>query len=171
MVFDDTFDATSSLAALVLWLVFNYLALLLNCDLQRSIQAHELVRHALGYLAFYFLFTSLDNSNDAPVHVTLLKTFLVYSLFVLATKSKWPFVVAVLTLLLADQILKNHAGYLQKKGKPVPAWIAPTRRALFWAIVAVVFVGFGHYAVRQRAEFGDQFSWYRLVFTNGNCKV
>jgi len=167
---DDSFDASASMAALVLWLVFGYLGMMLNCDLQRQLQAHELVRHLLGYVAFYFLFTSLDNSNNASVPVTLLKTLLVYSLFVLATKSKWPFTVAMLTVLFVDQVLKNHINYLQKRGETPSERLTKARTYLFALLVGVVAAGFLHYAHRQRAAFGGGFSLYKLVFTNGNCK-
>jgi hypothetical protein len=168
---DDSFDASASMAALVLWLVFGYLSMMLNCDLQRQLQQHELVRHFLGYIAFYFLFTSLDNSNNASVPVTLVKTFLVYCVFVLATKSKWPFTVAMLTVLFIDQVLKNHINYLQKRGDAPPEGLIKARAYLFRVLLVVVGIGFVHYGFRQKAAFGAAFSPYKLVFTNGNCRM
>ena len=172
VMFTDSFDSSAALAALVLWLVFNYLAMMLNCDLQRIILTNDVIRHVLGYIAFYFLFTALDSkSSSVPVYAVLLKTFLIYLLFILATKSKWPFAVVILGLLFADQVVKNHIAYLEAHEKEVPEGYRISRQSLFWSMVLVIFLGFLHYTWKQQQDHGADFSWYKLLLTHGNCKL
>jgi len=169
------FDETSNLATLFVWLIFGYLSLMLNCDLQRFLKESDIIRHIMGYLAFYLLFTSLDSNNTQSVSKTLLKTFIVYTLFILATKANWPYLLVNIILLLTDQMIKNHIIYLEKKcvddnNCKIPKIYYKIRQILFWVILIIIFIGFIHYTYNKINEFGDNFSIYDLIITHGNCK-
>ena len=173
--FSNSFDTSASLAALYLWLMFSYLSVLLNCDLQRMIAQHAALRHLLGIVAFYFLFTVIDPQNNVPVWVTLAKTLMVYSLFVLGTKSRWYYAGSALTLLLVDQMIKNHMAYLQKtdpqrfeqesaqKYKRVRQW-------LLVMIIVIIFIGTVDYYMKQQRDKGDRFRWTTFFLGTNQCR-
>jgi len=167
-----SFDTTSSLAALYLWTMFGAIYTLLNCDLQRALNDHVLVKHLTGVLAFFFLFNIVDPGNKSHVATTIVKTFVVYALFLMATKSKWPYIVLSLLLLFADQVMRNHINYLQNLQTPNASYIAHYVRAragIQWAIFAAIIIGFLHYFYRQRMDFGKEFSFGKFILGTGAC--
>jgi len=170
-----TFDTQSSMAALYLWLVFGYLGVMLNCDIQRFIRENAVIRHVMGIIAFYFLFTVIDSSNTSPVWIVFLKTVGVYVLFVLATKSRWQFAVTTLVLLFADQIIKNHMEYLKKKNNPQDSASLETfqkvRTVLLACIVAVVLSGTVEYFIKQRRDHGQDFNTATFFLGKNRCRT
>lgn len=161
----NSFEATTALAALFLWLMFNMFGGMLNCDLQRVIHTNPTVRNILAIVAFYFLFTVIDPNNNIHVGVVFAKTIVVYLLFVLLIKSRLVFAGTALSLLLVDQVLKNHVAYLEKKERD-PAYVERFKRArayIFWIFVAVAVVGTIDYFIKQKREHGERFS-YKLFF-------
>ncbi len=179
--FSGTFDSTNALSAMYLWILFGYLSVLLNCDLQRFIQSHPLVMHLVGVVAFFFLFTVLDSKNTSSISVVWLKTVLIYIMFVLLTKSKWYFVVPVMVLLLVDQSLKKDLAFhkarleenrgsnevVERKEKSVAYWSSIMNKLIY----VLVIVGTAHYAYLQRLEYKKKFSWSAFFLgVSRNCK-
>ena len=178
-----TFDATNALASMFLWLLFGYLSVLLNCDLQRLVRNHPLILHLVGILAFFFLFTLIDTSNNtSSVLATWLKTLFLYMLFMLLIKSKWYFVVPILVLLLVDQTLKKDVAYRkqqQQQGKVVEAYeayeayearIRAASTAINVVIILLAVAGTVHYAVLQKRQYKKGFSWFKFFFGFNKCK-
>ena len=171
--FSGTFDTTNALSGMFLWLIFGYLAALLNCDLQRFMQNHPIVVHLFGLTAFFFLFTLLDNGNKQNIGVLWIKTFFIYLLFVLMTKSKWYFVVPVLMLLLVDQSIKKQIAIMEADGKDMTSWRnfqKKTTKILNVIIIVLVIIGTIHYGILQKIEYGSEFSMRQLLFGMSKCK-
>ena len=165
----QTFSTTAALCGIFLWMVFGYLRVLLNCDLHRILTQNPWAIHLSGIVAFYFLFTVLD-SNVAPIWLIWLKTFGVYAIFLLMTKSKWYFVLPVVFLILADQCYKQQMAYEEQQGRPVdsPKYLS---NALLAAIVGLAVIGALHYMYLQRLEYGSKFSIVKFFFgINESCK-
>lgn len=167
-----SFDTTTALAALLLWIMFNYLQEMLNCDVQRLLRNNALARNVLGLIAFFFLFTVIDPNNDSHVGYTFLKTVLVYLLFMMAIKSRMIFIGIVLMLLLVDQVIRNHIAYLQKRGEldKVAYWVR-VRGNIFWACVGVILVGMIDYLFKKKKEYGDRFDLTMFMFGTRGCKT
>lgn len=171
MMFQGSFDEMSALAALYLWLMFNYLQSLLNCDLQKILHENVYVKHLLGLIAFYFLFTVLDPNNNVSVGTIFVKTLVVYILFMMITKSKWYFAMTAVGLLLVDQILKNHISYLQKKDATVDVKkYEKARFSIEMLMIAVIVLGYIHYFILQRRDYKGEFSWLKFIFGTKTCK-
>jgi hypothetical protein len=169
--YSRAFDTKTALTSLYLWLLFGFLSSIVSCDFKRWIHDNIWFRHIVGIVAFFFLFTVIDVSNDIPIGIVWLKTIIVYILFLLMVKSKWYFSVPLLVLLIIDQSIKSHHSYTQNKNKSDPA--LPTynkwRNYLSYMIYAIIVIGFISYGIRQRKEFGATFSWLKLVLHYG-CK-
>lgn len=171
MIFGGSFDSMTALAALYLWLMFNYLNTLLNCDLQKVLRSNVYVKHLFGLIAFYFLFTILDPNNSASVGITFAKTIVVYVLFMMVTKSKWYFSLTAISLLLADQVLKNHIAYLRKQDPSADvSRFEKARTVLEISMVVLIVVGYAHYFILQRRDYGSDFSWPKFVFGTVKCR-
>lgn len=183
--FSNTFDTTNALTGMYLWILFGYLAALLNCDLQRFMKSHPLVIHLVGLLTFFFLFTLIDSSNRTSVKNILIKTIFIYVLFVLTTKAKWYFVVPVLAILLIDQLLKKNLAYekqleedaivksedhvdkIEKLEKQVKKYSDFINKL----IIVLIIIGSLHYMYLQYIEYGSKFSFFKFFLgVSRKCK-
>ena len=168
---NQTFDTKTAMSALYLWLLFGFLSTMVSCDFQRWMKDNILMRHFIGIIAFFFLFTILDKSNKTSIGIIWLKTFIVYAIFLFMIKSKWYFSLPIIILLIVDQSLKSQYSYLEQNNKDdatLPS-IEKWRNNLSFLIYGVIIVGFVSYGVRQYEEFGDDFSFVKLLF-HFNCK-
>lgn len=173
MDLSGTFDTTNALSGMFLWIIFGYLATMLNCDLQRFISMHPLFVHFMGLTAFFFLFTILDSQNKSSLNLIYLKTVLVYALFVMMTKSKWYFVVPVLMLLLVDQATKKQLAFDKAGGKDTSSQEERQEaitRILNVMIIVLIVIGTLHYMYLQYIEYGDKFSYFQFFFGMSKCK-
>lgn len=176
MDLSGTFDSTNALSGMFLWVIFGFLMAIVNCDLQRFIKQHPAFFHIVGITAFFFLFTLLDTKNTSSLQVVWIKTVFVYFLFVLMTKSKWYFVIPVLILLLADQMVKKNVSFLENRPNEPEENIERAReqqQKITWAlnivIIVLIFVGAAHYMMLQRIEYKDKFSLWKF-FGVTQCK-
>jgi len=168
---NQTFDTKTAMSALYLWLLFGFLSTMVSCDFQRWMKDNIIMRHFIGIIAFFFLFTILDKTNKSSIGIIWLKTFIVYAVFLLMVKSKWYFSLPVIVLLIIDQSLKSQYLYLEQTNKndtTLPS-ITKWRNNLSYIIYGVIIIGFVSYGVRQFEEFGDDFSFVKLLF-HFNCK-
>lgn len=166
-----TFDSTNALSGMFLWLIFGYLTALLNCDLQRFLTQHPAWIHAFGLTAFFFLFTLLDSKNKTSLGVLWIKTFFIYLLFVLMTKSKWYFVVPVLVLLLIDQSLKKNIAIKEGNNEPVDKSEHEQLISFInMVVLVVIIVGTIHYYMLQKAQHKTDFRLSKFFFGIKDCK-
>lgn len=169
---EETFDSKMALTTLYLWLLFGFLSSMVSCDMQRWMRDSQLFRHVTGIIAFFFLFTVLDQKNKRPVSYIWGKTLFVYFLFILMIKSKWQFSLPVLGLLLIDQSIRIQVEYLEKKEEETDKknadiqWWNKIRSILTVVIGILIVAGVIHYAMRQRKEFGKDFRWDTFFFAS-----
>jgi hypothetical protein len=164
----DTGDTNDALTGLYLWLLFGFLSTMVNCDIQRLMIENQMFRHLCGVLAFFLLFTILNKNSRNHVSTIWQKTIYLYILFLMLIKSKWYFSIPILTLLIIDQSVKVHINYLNNINPSDTNinYYMKVRDALYKVIITLIIVGFVHYAYRQHAEFGPEFSWYKLIFSS-----
>ena len=175
-----TFDTTNALSGMFLWVIFGYLTVLINCDIQRILRNSPWCLHLAGLTAFFFLFTVLDGNNKGHIGTVWLKTLFIYVLFVLMTKSKWYFVVPVLGLLLLDQTLKKDlairaaaAGEAEADAAGIEAKRArqgKITRFINVAIIVLISLGALHYMILQKLEYRERFSFYKFFIAVKECK-
>ena len=167
--FDKTFDTKTALTGLYLWLLFGFLSTMVSCDIQRWMRDSLGFRHFVGIIAFFFLFTVIDTSNKAHILSIWLKTLFIYGIFLMMVKSKWYFSLPILLLLVLDQSLKIHYSYLEdrKSDKRSIEQIDTIRNYINKGVIGLIVVGFVHYIARQYQEFGNKFSFSKLLFSYG----
>lgn len=171
----NSFDSTNALMGMYLWLLFGFLSATLNCDLQRILKNNPFALHVFGVVAFFFLFAIVEKKGSASLGTLWIKTLFLYTLFVLATKSKAIFVLPVILLLLVDQSLKAHLEY-EKRAQPTKA-AELTVQVNQWStlinrlIIIIVLMGVVHYAILQKSEYKEAFSWITFFFGVKQCKA
>jgi len=165
------FDTSDALTLIILWIVFGYLTVMLNCDIQRLLMNHPVFLHAMALVVFFFLFTTLDPKNQADAASIAIKTFFVYIVFLLITKSKWYFALPVIVLLLIDQGIKR---WEDSTNVSVSDRITKNKTYVYsskFVIMTLVILGTIDYARIQKNEYKSQFSWFKFFFGLSNrCK-
>jgi lysylphosphatidylglycerol synthetase-like protein (DUF2156 family) len=131
------------------------------------------VKHFLALVCFFFLFTLLDPSNRAGIGQVWFKTLMVYGLFVMSTRSKAWASILVVILLIIDQTIKMQINYLNSQPTPDETQIQTLgrwRTILYQAMIAVIVLGFIHYYVYQRSEYGKDFELLKYLFGVQKCR-
>ena len=167
-------DIRTAIAGLYLWLLFGFLSSIVSCDVKRLMTNNVFVRHIVGIISFFLLFTVIESDNQLDVFSIWAKTVYIYFIFLLMTKSKWYFSIPVLLLLVVDQSLKfqikfeesrkeNKETKENKENDPTILRYENIRNNLYVCIIALIVAGFVHYAFRQYNEYGSKFSLVKLL--------
>jgi hypothetical protein len=168
--FKKSFDTTSAIAAMYLWLLFGFFSSLLGCDLQRAVINNMYIKHILAITTFFFLMTVIDADNQTGIAQTWLKTLVVYVVFLMSTKSKLLASITVLFILIIDQTILLQIKYDMKQNPNANTnKLQKVRQWLLLVLIAVVFIGYVHYFIRARREFGTDFSYPKFVFGTIKC--
>ena len=158
-------DVRTAIAGLYLWLLFGYLSSIVSCDMKHLMTHNLWFRHIVGIIAFFLLFTVIETDNESDISNIWIKTMYIYFIFLLMTKSKWYFSIPVLLLLVVDQSFKFQMKFEEKRKNngPTMALYENIRDKLNICIIALIVIGFIHYAIRQYGEYGSKFSLIKLI--------
>lgn len=127
------------------------------------------MQHLFAFSALFFLITIVDPNNSMSVWQTWQKTIIIYILFIMSTKAKWPFVASLIVVLMADMTVKTHIAYKEKQKED--ANIAKESRKYIRALVFIIIIaGFIHYALRAVSHHKKNFSWKKFILGTGKCK-
>jgi hypothetical protein len=168
-------DVRTAIAGLYLWLLFGFLSTMVSCDIKRLMTTNVYVRHVVGIISFFLLFTVIETENELDIFSIWMKTVYIYFIFLLMTKSKWYFSIPVFLLLIIDQSLKFQIKFEENKKqkqettKPLVARYENIRNHIYTGILVLIVVGFLQYTVRQYADYGSNFSLVKLLLHH-NCK-
>lgn len=167
----DTFDTKTALVGLYLWLLFGFLSSMIGCDFQKWMVNSNIFRHFVGIISFFFLFTIFTTNDNVKCTKDIWKqTIFVYILFLFMIKNKWYYSLPVLILLVVDQSIKIQLNFeIKNLNESNVKKYNSMRKDISALIVIIVVVGFIHYTIRQKKEFGDDFSFTKLLFTS-SCK-
>ena len=159
-------SATTSLSNVYLWIIFGYLSSMIGCDVQNLMINNLTVRHIVGLVTFFFLFTSIDK-NSAHQHVAILwlKTIILYVIFIMVSKSSWHFSAPVLVLLVIDMCIKTQEDYYSTNGIYYNIQLYSTiHKVIYITIVLLAFIGILANGVYEKEQLGDAFNLTKFVF-------
>lgn len=164
------FDTMDALSLILMWIIFGYLMVLLNCDLQRLLINTPLFLHGMAILVVFFLMTTIDpNNKSANLLEIFSKTVFVYVCFLLVTKSKWYFALPVIVVISIDQVIKRA-----EASKSVEDRLSSNKIYHYGVrglIVLLVTLGSIDYARLQKLEYKADFTWFKFFFGLSNrCK-
>ena len=178
MSINNIFDIRSAITGLYLWLLFGFLSNMVSCDMQRLMIDNVFFRHMIGIIAFFFLFIILEKEKNNNIGFIWKKTIIIYFIFLLMTKSKWYYSIPVLLILVIDQSIKFHIDYLTDLKDPINKesndksikQYEMFRDILYKLLITLIISGFIHYGIRQYNQYGDEFTFNKLLFTS-KCKT
>jgi len=163
-----------------------YFEKILNCDLQRFMETSVYGRHVVAFLTAFFAIVLTEYGNDDEAELSTIwdyfkTTVIIYILFIFSTKSKAIFVFPLLILLAVDQILKVYTTKIEKKqlkanerDKHVVQssidYVEQVRSVLSYVILGIIGVGSFSYFIRQRQEFGSNFSLATFFLGTFKCQ-
>ena len=164
---DKVFDALKVVAVVMIIVYISStgkVSELINCSVRNLIERHLWLRHVV-FIISIFLIRSLvifeKQYPDSSLSRIWVFTFSVYFLFILATKSKWYFVVPAIALLFLSENLKIYDDLDE---------YAMLRSGMFYAAMGLVLVGFFHYFAFQKQKRGKTFRLYNFWFgTKEGC--
>lgn len=165
----NSFDATASLSLMYLWMAFAFFTVLLSCDLQRVAFNNIYIQHLFAFAALFFLITIVDPNNTMSIWETWMKTIIIYVLFIMSTKAKWPFVAGLIAMLMIDLTIKTHIAYKEKRNEPIE-WAKEARKYVRALIFVIIIAGFVHYAFRAVKDHKKDFNWEKFILGTGKCK-
>ena len=166
-----SFDTTTALAGLYLWLLFGFFTSLLGCDLQRVMTNNIFIKHLMALVTFFFLMSVVDTNNNISIGLTWLKTIIVYLIFMISIKSKIYTAAIFLILLIIDQSIKVQMTYLQANGG-TQAQIDKYNEVRYYILVLLIItaiIGFILYFVKQYNDHYEDFSFITFFFGNNKC--
>lgn len=179
-------DTTFILASAFLWVVSGIFTI--GCDLQKQLTENLIFRHSAGIIAFFFLFCVVGNKSSQHILTIWIKTFIIYFIFLLLSKSKWYFSLPIVAIILLDQGLSIQEKYLENINKEESnkthlnsdpninlnpnvnsnlntiKTYRQIRKPLSSIVIILIFIGFISYVYRQYNEFGSNFNIFKLLF-------
>jgi hypothetical protein len=162
-------DGVKALAMIILVIYVSgsgQLGKLINCSIQRIIQRHTWSRHLLLILSI-FLVRGLpifeSSTRDTSLAEVWLFTLVVYAAFIIATKSKWFFVLPALALLfLSENVRDRDEAFVSSVDK--------ISHIMLIVACVLMLVGFVHYLIVKMRTKGRRFSLYAFWFgTDAAC--
>lgn len=149
----------------------NYIGNLLSCSFQRILNENMIYKHVLAFAIFYITISmSMEDSFNPLQH--LLISFCSYVWFILTSKMKAYYIMAVLAVILTVYILNNIIKYYQKKHNSDKLKKINTIIHIVGIVVSfiITITGFIIYYKIKRKEYSKNWSWNIFIFGKPFCK-
>lgn len=163
-----------------------YIQDILSCQMRSFLQDLYYPRHLFGIL-LVFIFIMMEGGwgwdleeqeaqpNDwssANVIDTLTMSLLVYTIFLLSSKSKILPNIIFFTLMFILYCINTQRNYWRAReiiSKETDSTILNVEIGMFIVSMIVLVFGFGDYILYQQAEYGNKFSWYSFILGSKKC--
>ena len=171
-------EIKDALLLLYVIMVSSFLEPLFSCDLQRLFTESIVAKHILGIISTFFLITLTNEQEIKSLPEMFKTTGIIYGMYILSIKSKVRFTLLMLSVLVADQVLRVQVGIINKRETEKVARdgdlalknkLVKIREWMTWAIVALIVGGILHYYIRARREFGSLFSTATFILGTKQC--
>jgi hypothetical protein len=168
---EKSFDMTSAIAFMLLWVMFAYTTPLLSCATQRMMESSVYPKHMMGIIGFFCLMAITDTKNNTHIGVLWIKSIIGYLFFMMLMKNNMYTFIIILFLLAADISLRVQIDYMKKNNIPEKQIkeYENARNVLFYVVCAIMIVGFGLYAYHAYHNHKQDFSFITFIFGNNTC--
>jgi hypothetical protein len=167
---EKTFDITTAMAFMLLWVMFAYTTPLLSCDTQRIMESNIYAKHSMGLIGFFLLMTLTDPKNNANVGIVWLKSIIGYLFFMVIMKNEITAFIIILVLLAGDLTLRTHIDY-KKKNDDLEniEMYEKARTIIFYSIIIVSLIGVSLYGYHAYEDHKENFSLSTFIIGNNKC--
>ena len=176
MLVDITDTRLFCLFSIVLVISVNFLGTLLPCRFQNIIENNMIVKHLFGFFIALFLIL-LSTPFIEKDFTIILKSLLVYAIFILMTKTDiYVFLILLfisvasysLVIIKTQYIEQNNIGKY-KSDKTIKT-INTIVRVLYNFFIIILLVGVVVYMGEQKIEYKNNFSYVKFFLGNSSCK-
>ena len=158
----------------------NFIGNLLSCKTQKLFTENILVRHILGFATLYFfvVFVDPDSESKNPTFRILI-SILLYAFFIVSTRCYYPFVFAIICILLIIYIIEQYNKYYNKEENKSrlnknELWVLKMSNHSTKILVALnlilLILGFINYLGRKSVEYHPTWSWSTFWEGVVDCK-
>ncbi len=158
-------DYVFTVIALFLWTTFGQFSLHFNTDMLHKLRSNPYFVHSFGFLCTLFLF----HDPSIPLSILFVRSVVLYFSFLYLAKSRWPFMVVVITLFIVHDLIRRRVDFerqkenekeKEKKDKNIDLVLLIIKSLAIIIIVA----GIIDLSYRKQAEKKEIFSWMKLLF-------
>lgn len=150
-----------------MWLLFNNLASIINCDVQNEIQTNPVAFHLICYTTVLFIFVMRPNPT-LTFDQSIVVSIFVYLLFILMTRSRWYFVLPGLAMIGLYYIHKNYT--TNKNDEPMDKDNHRSMDRLMIALfVMITIFGVHDYWRFEKSRLGNSFNTTKFFLANRPC--
>lgn len=166
-------EVAPSVFAFYLIVLANFLPETIGCRMQTLLRENMFAKHLVGFILLFFLIVVVNPDNaDKKIWYNLGLCVVVYTWFLVTTRS--PFVIAVVTLLLLLTVYiltikKNRLESENDKTDEIKK-IERIQNILIYVAIAISVVGFIVYFVEKQREYQKDFSFEKFFFGVTKCQ-
>ena len=147
----------------------NFVAQLFPCQVQKLFTENIYYKH---FLAFFILFFAIVLTSDKSEKITttlLLKTFVLYSLFIILTRMDKNFFLLFFVTLCIKFIIINEMTHTSTS-KELKDKYDKINKALNYALISIGVIGFILYYGEKRYEYGKRFNFLTFLMRKPVCR-
>jgi cell division protein FtsW (lipid II flippase) len=147
----------------------NFVAQLFPCQVQKLFTENIYYKH---FLAFFILFFAIVLTSDKSEKITttlLLKTFVLYSLFIILTRMDKNFFLLFFVTLCIKFIIINEMTHTSTS-KELKDKYDKINKALNYALISIGVIGFILYYGEKRYEYGKRFNFLTFLMGKPVCR-
>lgn len=148
----------------------NFLAQIYSCDIQELLQKSMLVKHVLGFLTVFFAIVLVDAENKEPPYKKLLKTCVIYCLFLLSSRCDFYMLMIVLLCLFIVYFINQYRQQLPPEEEQTRHHLHRYEVILEICIVFLIVTGFLMYLGQKAREYENKWSWETFFVGVPKCK-
>lgn len=163
-------NTISSIGILYAVVAANYVGDVFACDLQRLLVKSALTKHIVLMVGALVWVSEAYDSASLSFSEVIVKSILLYVLFLLSCKSTAKTLLPMLGLILVDQVLRVWEQKMVERPGPHATWISRVRNVIHLACVSIIVLGCLMYAAKQRRDHGKAFTWLRFFFAPTKCR-
>jgi hypothetical protein len=147
----------------------NFLPELVGCKLQVLLKKSMFAKHVLGFFILFFLVVYVSPPSKLNTfYQNILTSLAVYVLFLMTTRTYWPFMLIILFLVSVMYIMQSNIKEEKdedkvKRTKKWQRWVAT-------GAIAVIVTGFSTYTYFKYVEYGKDFHFFRFLLGHPSCK-
>lgn len=149
----------------------NYIGNLLSCSFQRVLNENMIYKHLLAFAIFYITISmSMEDEFNPLQHLVI--SFFSYVWFILTSKMKAYYIMAVLVVILIVYISNNIIKYYQKKHNSEKLKKINTIVHITGIVISfiITIIGVIVYYKLKRKEYSKSWSWKVFILGKPVCK-
>ena len=165
----------SNKALFLLYLIIagNYLGNLFSCQIQHILNTNLYAKHLIGLATLiFFVFLADPNAESRPFKQQMIAIAVLYTWFILSTKTDAPVMVSIWVLLFIGYLLTVYIEKKNTKEEAIADIDLLTNMRIATAVIAAVItvIGMFVYMGEKKVEYGKKFHYLTFFMGKPDCR-